>query len=141
MKKIIVYIISFILLCVLSFALFDSIGKIKLKGSANDVRISLGESLYTENELKHIANIIIDDFKKNYPADLVYLAYTEDINLNNELALLYGYDEAIRFYGSFKTYNSFLTENSNFIPNEHYNWSWVLGKNIEGDWQIITCGV
>ena len=51
-----------------------------------------------------------------------------------------GYEEIMVFYSDFKTVDWELRQSGFSNNSEYVNWMWVIGKNTDGQWELIDFG-
>jgi len=130
----ILIIISIVLLC---------LNLIDKKGNIKPAEIVIGNSeIYTEDEIQLAIDIVLNKFK-DFPATLNKIWYDEEKSkaASEDWEETYHADQAIVLYSNFKTYKGRQALKNGFNSNSEYsNWSWVLIRTNQEQWQLKTWG-
>ena len=106
------------------------------------ISVNLGKSeLFSDNDLKDAVEVIKNEFSNLEGCTLHSLSFAGDGQCQKEAESQISsgttYDEYVVFDSSFRSpkigYGA-------WTANTEYTWSWILGRNKTGTWELITYG-
>ena len=130
------------IICVLiSLAIILTLAGCSQSGKTTDVKIDYGESeLFSRKDRKDAVQLILDEVKTWEGVKTLHnIRYAGD----NEALKEKGYiehEEIIVFYSDFKTVTSSSKAGGFNTNTEYTDWKWILGKNADGSWELLTWG-
>lgn len=132
--------LSFIMLFL---ALLTFLSSCSNRGDISRVNMDYGESeLYTQDEISSAMDVVITYFYREFAAcTLTELWYDEEKTSDaaEEWADNSQADEAIILLSNYKVGRHGASIALN--PGETYSeWQWILVKDADGNWSILTCG-
>lgn len=113
-------------------------------GDVKNVEIDYGKStLYSKQDMDSAIDVIKEQFISLRGFKLNTVTYVGD-ETSLEYAEYYydkGFDEYIVFNSSFHTAKHDAEEQGFNSDSLYENWYWYLGRNENGKWQKIDCGI
>jgi len=110
------------------------------RANVENAEYVVGESaVYSETDITTAMDRAKAFFKAEFEGcSLIELSYEEDAAANEEWADSYGYEEAIVLSSVFSVDEE--GSSTNLEPDTYEHFSWVLGRNAKGPWQLLTLG-
>ena len=102
--------------------------------------------IFTKEEIKSAYDAFYDYFKENhhkgdgYKLKKAWYAGDEISTIESENFSYLGYDEVIVFYTNNILGRELYTLLGDTAKDENYQWTYILGRNQNGEWEYITGG-
>lgn len=135
MKKFKIY--SLLLICLIVLTLCSC-------SNADNAQIDYGKSeIYSQEDMESAVNLIKEDFSEMKGCKLYSLTYAGDEESKENLEYYNSldkdnFDQCIVFSAHFR---SPLTGGGAWEKNQEYYWNWILVREKDGKWVVLTKGV
>ncbi len=106
-----------------------------------DVNIDIGESeMFTEDDRNEAVKLILNEVGSWESVEKVYaLRYAGD-EASKEENGYDGHDEVMVFLCDLHSVKSASKAGGFNTDTDYTDWNWILGKNADGQWELLTWG-
>ncbi len=129
-----------IILAVISLFMFTACAKTR------DYNLEYGESqMYSNDDIESAAKAVVKEFNSFHGCVLYSLTFAGDDVCEDELLYVNslkedGGEEFVECLVFCSEFRSPVNGGGAWTPNDIYTWSWYLGRETDGEWELVTFG-